>query len=212
MRAEDIAARLRNIRIERHGQAAAIALEHASVGIAGLGGLGSHIAISLARMGIGQLILVDFDHVDISNLQRQHYNLTHLGQAKCDALAEQIHLIAPECQCILHKTKVTADNALSLFQSCDVLCEAFDDAAAKAMLVETILSESRKTMLVAASGMAGHGSANLIRTEQRGRRLYLCGDGVSDIHEAHLYAARVALCANHQSMMVLRLLLGEPMP
>lgn len=203
---------LRQVRIARHGEAATYALESATVGIAGLGGLGSHIAVALARMGVGRLVLVDHDRVDLSNLQRQHYALPHLGRCKGEALAEQIAAIAPATETTVHQARVDADNATAFFRDCAIVCEAFDDPLAKALLVETLLAERSDVIVVAASGMAGSGSANRIRTEKRGRRLYLSGDGESDVREAHLYAARVALCANHQAMMVLRLLLGEMTP
>ena len=54
-------------------------LRNAEVAVAGLGGLGSHVSVFLARAGVGHLHLVDFDKVDMTNLNRQHYFISHLG-------------------------------------------------------------------------------------------------------------------------------------
>ena len=72
---------------------------------------------------------------------------------------------------------------------------------------------SGNLFLVAASGMAGLGSANAITTRRVSRRFYLCGDGVSDVADGlGLVASRVAVCAGHQAHMVLRLLAEEYEP
>ena len=197
----------------RHGAAVQKKLSAARVGIAGLGGLGSHIAVFLARLGVGQLVLADFDRVDVSNLHRQHYFLRHVGEWKTEALAEQIREINPALRCTLHTGRVTEENASRLFDGCAVVCEAFDRADQKAMLAEAVLTGLPGVPLVGGSGMAGVGSANEIRTERPMARFYVCGDGVSGIEEgAGLLCPRVALCAAHQAMMALRLLLGETEP
>ena len=78
------------------------------------------------------------------------------------------------------------------------------------MLVNGVLTAFPQKYLVSASGMAGLGSANAIRTRQVTKRFYLCGDEVSDTTKGlGLLAPWVALCANHQALMVLRLLAGE---
>ena len=97
-----------------------------------------------------------------------------------------------------------------MLQRADVICEAFDKAEEKAMLVNTVLERLPQAIVVAASGMAGLGPGNAIRTEKVGKRLYLCGDGQSDVEEAgSLFAPRVMLCAGHQALAVLRVLAGE---
>ncbi|OUN22599.1 thiamine biosynthesis protein ThiF [Flavonifractor sp. An82] len=199
--------------IARHGAENQKKFAAASVGIAGLGGLGSHIAVYLARLGVGRLVLADFDRVDVTNLNRQHYFIHHLGQYKTEALAEQLRQINPWLDYELHTCRVSADNACALFQGCQVVCEAFDQADQKAMLVQGILTGLPNTLLVAGSGMAGSGSPNAIRTQKAMSRLYLCGDGESDIDQGQgLMAPRVAVCAAHQAAMVMRLLLGQTEP
>lgn len=200
-------------RIARMGGDAVQKLKSAAVGIAGLGGLGSHIAVHLARMGVGRLVLADFDRVDLTNLHRQHYDLEQIGQYKTEALASQLRNIDPFLAYDLHTVRVSEENAAALFSSCSVVCEAFDRADQKALLIETLLAECPDTVIVSGSGMAGIGSANTVQTRRVMPRLYLCGDGQTDVGEAgSLAASRVAACAAHQAHMALRLILGQESP
>lgn len=182
-------------------------LAEARVGVAGLGGLGSHIAVMLARSGVGMLHLVDFDRVDESNLNRQHYFREHLGCRKTDALAEQLLRIDPQLELALDCVRVDAGNAAALFAGERIVCEAFDDAACKAELVNTLLTGTEATV-VAGNGMAGAGPAEAVVTRRAGRRLYVCGDGATDVADAALYAPRVTLCAAQQALVAVRLALG----
>ena len=185
----------------------------AAVAVCGLGGLGSHIANFLARAGVGRLILIDFDRVDVSNLHRQQYKSVQVGRYKTEALAENLLEFSPYLQLELHTLRLTADNIPTLLREADVICEALDDPEAKATLADTVLARLPEAVLVASSGMAGLGSANAITTRRLTRRFYLCGDGVSDVADGiGLVAPRVALCAAHQAHMALRILSGEPEP
>lgn len=195
---------------QRHGEARQEKISSATVAICGLGGLGSNIAVSLSRAGIGKLILIDFDRVDISNLHRQQYKASQVGINKPDALAENLHEIAPYVTLETHDIRITDQNAFPLLQQADIICEAFDDAAAKAMLTNLVLTKMPEKYLVAASGMAGFGSANDIRTRRVSSHFYLCGDSVSDVADGiGLVSSRVMLCAAHQAHTVLRILAGE---
>lgn len=204
---------LETMMAERHTPEIHRILKNASVAIAGLGGLGSTIAIALARLGVGNLILVDFDVVDVSNLNRQQYFVDQVGLKKSDALASILSRINPTVTCSAHALRLTPKNIPSLFQSCPVIVEAFDVATEKAMLIETVLRALPDTKIVAASGMAGFGSANEIHTRRLGANLYLCGDEKTEAQpDRGLMAPRVGVAAHHQATMVLRLLLGEDTP
>lgn len=195
---------------ERHGEAIQKKFSAATVAICGLGGLGSNIAVSLARAGVGKLILIDFDRVDITNLHRQQYKANQIGINKTDALRNSLSEITPYVALETHTIRVTEENAAHLLQDADIICEAFDDVEAKAMLTNTVLEVLPRKYLVAASGMAGMGSANTIQTRRVSKRFYLCGDGISDVSEAgSLVASRVMLCAAHQAHTVLRIIAGE---
>ena len=192
---------------ERHGKELHKAFSSATVAVCGLGGLGSNIAISLARAGIGKLILIDFDRVDITNLHRQQYKADQIGMYKTDALTVNLREIAPYIELEVHTERITEDNVSTLLQDSDIICEAFDDAECKAMLTNIVLTEMRDKFLVAASGMAGLYDANRIKTRKVTSRFYLCGDEESDVADGlGLVSSRVMICAAHQAHTVLRIL------
>ena len=199
----------RNALAERIGREAAERLGGSTVGIAGLGGLGSNIALLLARSGVGKLVITDFDTVELSNIHRQNYPLSAIGMKKTDAVAREIGRVNPWCTVEKHDIRLDRDN-VSVFSGCDVVCEALDDAERKIMLIESLSSMGKTT--VSGNGMAGMDCANSIVTRKAGNKLYICGDGESDVKEkGSLSASRVALCAAHQANAVIRLLLGmEP--
>ena len=195
---------------ERHGTQLQARFSSATVAICGLGGLGSNIAIALARAGIGKLILIDFDRVDITNLHRQQYKANQIGRYKTAALAENLQEIAPYIELVTIPERITETNVSSLLKNADVVCEAFDNAETKAMLVNGVLEQLPNCYLVAASGMSGMDTPNTIRTRKVTKRFYLCGDEQSDVADTiGLVSPRVMLCAAHQAHTVLRILAGE---
>lgn len=197
----------------RHGEDLQNKISAARVAVCGLGGLGSNIAIALARAGVGHLHLIDFDRVDLTNLNRQQYAVRQLGQYKTDALRETLSLVSPYCDVTCDTVRVTDENLPDLLKAEDYICEAFDRAEAKAMLVSGVLEHFPEKYLVAASGLAGLGSANTIQTRRVSQRFYLCGDGTSDSSVGlGLVASRVLVCAAHEANMILRLIAGEREP
>lgn len=197
----------------RHGEDLQNKISAARVAVCGLGGLGSNIAIALARAGVGHLHLIDFDRVDLTNLNRQQYAVGQLGQYKTDALRETLSLVSPYCDVTCDTIQVTEENLPDLLKAEDYICEAFDRAEAKAMLVSGVLEHFPEKYLVAGSGLAGLGSANTIQTRRISQRFYLCGDGTSDSSVGlGLVASRVLVCAAHEANMILRLIAGETEP
>lgn len=195
---------------DRHGEDLQSKISSTTVGICGLGGLGSNIAIALARAGIGKLILIDFDKVDITNLHRQQYKANQIGMCKTEALQNNLKEINPYLETKIHTICLDESNAKDVLADADIICEAFDNAEAKANIVNFVLSEMPNKYIVAASGMAGLDSANLIKTRKVSKRFYLCGDEVSDIKDGiGLVSTRVMLCAAHQAHTVLRIIAEE---
>ena len=196
--------------VARHGIELHKRFSSATVAVCGLGGLGSNIAIALARAGIGKLILIDFDRVDITNLHRQQYKANQIGRYKTAALAENLLEIAPYTEVKTVTVKITEDNFRDFLKDVDIVCEAFDNAESKAMLVNSVLEQLPECYLVAASGMAGMDTPNTIKTRKIMKRFYLCGDEVSDVASTiGLVAPRVMLCAAHQAHTILRILAGK---
>ena len=199
-----------NALIARHGDDLHNRFASATVAVCGLGGLGSNIAIALARAGIGRLLLIDFDRVELSNLHRQQYKANQIGLFKVDALADNLSEISPYTKIETVTERITEANLADLLKDVDIICEAFDDADSKAMLVNGVLEQLPDCYLVAASGMAGMDTPNTIKTRKVMKRFYLCGDEVSDVEDTiGLVAPRVMLCAAHQAHTALRILAGE---
>ncbi|WP_342636768.1 MULTISPECIES: thiamine biosynthesis protein ThiF [Eubacterium] len=196
--------------IERHGEERQRAFLSATVAVCGLGGLGSNISICLARAGIGKLIIIDFDKVDITNLHRQQYNADQIGKYKTDALEENLRKINPFIEIVKHRVKLDEENLMNILKDTDIVCEAFDKAEAKAMLVNAVLSDMPDKYIISGSGMAGFADANLIKTKRITERFYLAGDLQSDVNDGiGLVSSRVMVCAAHEAHIVLRLLAGE---
>jgi sulfur carrier protein ThiS adenylyltransferase len=180
------------------------------IGIAGLGGLGSVVAIALARVGVGRLILVDFDVVEPSNLNRQQYFFHQIGLPKVEALRENLSKINPCVDIQIHHEKLDRDNVERIFKETDVVVEAFDRADQKAMLISAVSEKMPQKYIVAASGVAGYGDNNEIKTVRFSSRLFIVGDQKTAARPGvGLMAPRVGIAAHHQANTVLRILLGE---
>ncbi|MDE6036504.1 MAG: sulfur carrier protein ThiS adenylyltransferase ThiF [Ruminococcus sp.] len=195
---------------ERHGEELQKKITSAKVAVCGLGGLGSNIAIALVRAGIGRLHIIDFDRVDVSNLNRQQYTAVQVGNYKTVAMTENLKAINPYCEIVSETVRLDGNNIPELLGDDDIICEAFDNPEAKAVLVNTILEKFPEKYVVSGSGMSGLGTANTIITKQVMKKLYLCGDGVSDVADGTgLFLSRVMVCAGHQANMILRIIAGE---
>lgn len=192
---------------KRHGAELQKKLSETSVAVCGLGGLGSNTAIALARAGVGHLHIIDFDKVDISNINRQQYFINQTGQYKTDAMYDNLLKIMPYCDIKKTCIKLTENNICEILENDNIICEAFDDAEAKAELVNCVLEKMPEKYLVACSGMAGLSSSNTIKTKKITGKFYICGDGESDISDGMgLVASRVMVCAGHQAHMVIRII------
>lgn len=194
----------------RHTPGVHAVLKRACVGIAGMGGLGTAMATALARVGVGTLVIADFDVVEPSNLNRQQYFVDQIGLPKVEAMAANLARINPYVQIVAHQLRITSGNIPDLFGRVDVLVEAFDAADQKAMLAESFTGLYPNTPLVMATGLAGHLPSNTIQTRKMGKSLYIVGDLITAAQAGTgLMAPRVGVAAHHQANAVLRLLLGE---
>ncbi len=146
-------------------------LAAARVLILGLGGLGGHVALLLVRSGVGQLVLVDGDRVEASNLSRQPYFSSQVGWWKTEAMATLLRQIRPHIGLTLVPRYAAPADLPSLAQGCGCVVEAVDGAETKAGLVEAALREGYA--VVSASGIGGLGGTLAVR---RLGRLVVVGD------------------------------------
>ncbi|KGG80063.1 thiamine biosynthesis protein ThiF [Caloranaerobacter azorensis H53214] len=196
--------------IARHTPGVHEKVKKAYIGIAGLGGLGSNVAISLARIGIGRLLLVDFDVVEPSNLNRQQYFIKHIGMYKTCAMKDIIFQINPFVNVDIKNVYLDENNITEIFKEVDIIVEALDNPYSKATLVNTVLNKMPEKVVVAASGLAGYFSNNTIATRKIKDNFYLVGDGINEAKVGcGLMAPRVGIAANHQANTVLRIIMNE---
>jgi sulfur carrier protein ThiS adenylyltransferase len=185
-------------------------IKGSTIGIAGVGGLGSAVAIALARTGVGHLIIADFDLVEPSNLNRQQFFLDQIGLPKVYALRDTLARINPNVRVTACHLRLVPTNITTIFGHAQVLVEAFDQAEQKVMLIETFAARFPDRPIVTGSGMAGYGQANTVQTQRVANNLYICGDGTTAAAPGTgLMAPRVGIAAHHQANAVLRLLLGH---
>jgi len=183
-------------------------LKTKTVGIAGCGGLSSNCAVALARVGVGKLIIADFDVITESNLNRQYFFVDQIGQKKALALKENIARIDPKIEVETHDIELTPESIILLFKSCNVIVEAFDQAAMKRMIIETVLDEMPGKPIVSGMGLAGWGKNNLLTT-RKFDNLYICGDMETEVSEdLPPLGPRVGIVANMEENQVMELLLG----
>ena len=107
-------------------------LAGARVGVVGAGGLGSSALMSLAAAGIGTIVLIDDDTVDVSNLHRQIiHGLPDVGRPKIDSAIETITAISPMTTVVPHEIRLTEQNAAALLFGCDVVLDGSDSFATR---------------------------------------------------------------------------------
>lgn len=194
----------------RHTPGVHARVRKATVGIMGLGGLGSLLAVALARVGTGCLILADFDRVEPSNLNRQQYFIDQLGMKKTEALKCNLARINPYVRVQTVEKRLTEENIPVIFKGVNVLAECFDDAAMKAAALRAVRLHLPAAVYVGASGLAGYGDNNTITTRRIFPRVYLVGDGEAAAgHGQGLMAPRVGIAAHHQANQILRIIMGE---
>jgi sulfur carrier protein ThiS adenylyltransferase len=196
--------------VARHSPGVHRKVKRSTVGIAGLGGLGSQVAIALARIGVGTLILADYDVVEPSNLNRQQYFIQQIGMRKVDAMRETLKGVNPYVRVITHHTVICPRNVKRIFGNAEIIVEAFDRADQKAMLINAISKAMPDKYIVAASGLAGYGDSDAIKTTKFSSKIFIVGDQRSSAGPGiGLMAPRVGVAAHHQANKVLRLILGE---
>lgn len=201
---------LEGLMMARHTPGVHEKLKRGRVGIAGLGGLGSQIACALARVGVGTLVLVDYDVVEPSNLNRQQYFIDQIGMEKVDALKETLTRINPYVTLLTHNDILDPENIGPIFANVNIVVEAFDRADMKAMLMNTISRLYPDMYIIAASGLAGYEESNTIQTTRFSERIYIVGDQRTAAQPGTgLMAPRVGIAAHHQANLVIRILLGK---
>ena len=201
---------MESLLVARHTPGVHEVVRKATVGIMGLGGLGTVVAGALVRIGVGKLILADFDVVEPSNLNRQQYSISQIGMRKTKALKENLLDMNPYIVIETVDGRLTEESITEVFKSVDVLAECFDNAEMKAAALRVVLTDMPDIGYVGASGLAGYGNNNTIQTQKIKDNVYIIGDGTSAAGPGRgLMAPRVGIAAHHQANQILRILLEK---
>lgn len=141
--------------------------------VIGVGGLGSPAALYLAASGVGRIILVDHDVVELSNLQRQIvFKVSHLGQKKVTAAAKTLAALNNQISIETISTGFDEDNAEVLCQQADVILDCSDNFDTR-YLVNQSAREAR-VPLISGAAMAQHGQLCVIDNRQPSNPCYAC--------------------------------------
>ena len=199
---------LKDLMFARQPEEYTLKLSKSVVGIAGLGGLGSLVGENLVRAGIGKLVVADYDIVEPANLNRQRYFIPQIGKPKVDAFKENMEKISPFTEIVCHREKITREN-VSIFSECEIVAECFDNAESKAEFLSVLREKYPEKIVVVSSGVAGFDTEKTITVKRISDKIYVVGDGVSEVMEGlGLVATRVGIAASIQSHLIVRLLLG----
>jgi sulfur carrier protein ThiS adenylyltransferase len=180
-------------------------LSRSAVAVAGCGGIGSNVAVSLVRSGIGRLIIADMDIIEASNLNRQYFFIDEIGKPKSDTLKSRLLSINPDCEVTAIRKELSRQDVGKLFSEADILIEAFDRAESKQWLIEEWASLFPGRPVISGNGLSGYGDFESIGIRRAGN-IYFCGDGKTSF-EIGLSAARVAIVSNMQANLAVELLM-----
>ncbi len=140
-------------------------LENSSVSILGCGGLGSNIAMSLARCGIGHIYIYDYDKVEYSNLNRQNYDVADLGKSKVIQTKKRIEETIPYAKVYPRELKINWENLEKISKKTDIFIEAFDKKEMKSLVFDFFLGRKDKKLIIG-SGLSGLGDLEDIRVKK----------------------------------------------
>jgi sulfur carrier protein ThiS adenylyltransferase len=177
-------------------------IQSLKIGIAGAGGIGSNCAGILVRCGFKRFMVVDFDRVEPSNLNRQMYLSSHIGKMKAECLKEILLSINPDVAIDFACERITKINAAGMFRDCDVVIEAFDNALSKAELFSVFLHSGK--LLVGVSGIGGIGNCGKIDILRVSSNVVIVGDRVSEVNDmVRPYAPRVMAASSMMADVIL---------
>lgn len=171
------------------------------IGIAGVGGVGSNVAVHLVRSGITELKFGDFDKVEFSNLNRQFYFFHQIEKYKVYALTENLKAIFPQVNCQGEVIKFNYKNIVKFFEDCDIIVEGFDRKEEKNMFLKAFFSSKKQVYIV--NGIAGISTANILTTKIRDN-ITMIGDFKSDISYYNLYSHKVNAVVCKISELILK--------
>ena len=204
----------RHILLKEVGLAGQLKLKSASVAVVGAGGLGSPALLYLAAAGIGKLILIDDDAVELSNLQRQVlYKVNHLGQKKVVAAGKVLASLNNQITIITHAEKLTQDNSAALLNNADIVLDCSDNFTTRYSVNRFCVQH--KTPLISGAALATKGQLISLDLRNANSPCYGCIFPQSDIaplincDNAGVISPLLGIIGSMQAQLTLNMLLGH---
>jgi adenylyltransferase/sulfurtransferase len=146
----------KHLSLKEIGYEGQISLKKSSVLCIGAGGLGSSVLLYLAAAGIGKIGIIDNDHVEKSNLQRQIIHETNtVGNLKIDSARERIKKLNPNCELLTFSERINPKNALEIIQKFDVICDCSDNFATRYLINDSCLIQNKPLIFGSVQGFEG---------------------------------------------------------
>lgn len=196
--------------IGTHGQTK---LQQAKVLVVGAGGLGCAALQYLAAAGIGTLGIVDDDVVDESNLQRQVlYKNSDIGKQKALRAKEYLQELNPDIMLHAFTTRLTAENALNLFQGYDIVLDATDNFSAKFLINDAAIKSGKRVVYGAINGFEGYAAVFGAKTFACYRCLHPTPPtaSVQNCAEAGVIGALAGIVGSVQAFETIKLIVADP--
>lgn len=171
------------------------------IGIAGCGGIGSNVAKHLVRSGYRDFVLVDFDKLEESNLNRQFFFKKQIAMKKIQALAENLKQINPDLNLRLVDKCLDKTNILETFADCEIIIEGLDDKEIKAEFFEKVQELTSMKLYVGANGIAGD-NPELVKIQRLNEKCFFCGDFQSDTDTYITTSYKVGVVAAFMASLV----------
>ncbi|MBQ3120093.1 MAG: HesA/MoeB/ThiF family protein [Peptococcaceae bacterium] len=181
-------------------------LQSKKVAVIGCGGLGGYLAELMARIGIGELVIVDGDSFDISNLNRQLLSETDtIGKSKAYTAADRIHRINPDIKVSAFSTMLTAENADALISGCDAVLDGLDNISSRKLLKQACSKAGIPYIFGAISGWVAQAAISM----PEDNLLEILYPEHTQIHDKSALSFTPALCASIQTALCVKLLTGH---
>ncbi len=157
-------------------------LKNKKLAVVGVGGLGSWLSYIMAKSGLGEILLIDFDIVEESNIFRQLYDKEDIGKFKVDALSEKLRKVNSEIKIRVLKKRLDEDNIDSILKDYKYIAECVDSKEIKKLLIEYVLKNKEK-FLISVSGLGGIDSFDVVQKIKLGDNVIVVGDFTKDVEK-----------------------------
>ncbi len=207
---------LRHLILPEVGEKGQLKLKNARVAIVGAGGLGSPVALYLAAAGVGRLGLIDFDSVDLSNLQRQVlYAVSDVKKSKSETAKDRLLALNPEIEISSHKIRLSAANVMETLADYDLVVDGTDNFETRYLINDACVLSSKPNVYGSIFRFEGQLSVFCTTTGPCYRCLFPvppAPDAVPNCAEGGVLGVLAGVIGTLQATEAVKLILGEGQP